>query len=282
MAQEWAPPGASFAFIEYDSVTTDSLIVFYYVSEDSFLLEGRYWRKIEKPFSSIPEFFTLEKNDSVYIRGLDPGDDSVYLWMDFSAAQGDTLVLGAPIRSHFSEESYRVVVDHLDTILVGDPRGWNITTRRFALTPLDGYTFFPKNRYVEVIGSTENLIPFSPQEAPFKSSEFSCYFGDLFSVSVNYYQPTCFSWFNKSADLLDVSTVNFFPNPFHDILVMESLEKLDAPQFVILDALGKRIQSGPIQYPQTELQLADLSPGTYWIQITSGEKTGTWKLVKPR
>ena len=282
--QEWAPLHAVFYFAGYDSLANEPIEDFYMAAKDT-LLDGTPCRAIVKSIFDIndtPVFFTYTRNDSVFIRGLDSDDDTFYLWMDFSAQPGDTLTLGAPVRSWFPAETYRVVVDNIETIVVGEtesPFQFNITTRRFNLQPLDGYTFFPENRYVEVLGSTENLIPYPPESAPFIHTEFYCYHGPAHAVSVTEI-PVCFAFFDKTDDLLATSAAVFSPNPFRDRLTVELAESLDSPRFIVFDATGKAVRSGALQFPQTGLDLSGLPAGAYGFRIASKDGIGYWKLIK--
>ena len=281
--QEWAPLHAAFVFEGYDSLSEIPVQDFYIVGSDT-LMDGTTCRSVFKyyPSNQAPMFFTYAQNDSVFIRGLDKDDDTFYLWMDFSAQPGDTLTLGAPVRSWFPAETYRVVVDNIETIVVGEtesPFQFNITTRRFNLQPLNGYTFFPENRYVEVLGSTENLIPYPPESAPFIHTEFYCYHGPAHAVSVTEI-PVCFAFFDKTDDLLATSAAIFSPNPFRDRLTVELAESLDSPRFIVFDATGKAVRSGALQFPQTELDLSGLPAGAYGFRIASKDRIGYWKLIK--
>ena len=282
--QEWAPLHAVFYFAGYDSLTNEPIEDFYMAAKDT-LLDGTPCRAIVKSIFDIndtPVFFTYTRNDSVFIRGLDSDDDTFYLWMDFSAQPGDTLTLGAPVRSWFPAETYRVVVDNIETIVVGEtesPFQFNITTRRFNLQPLDGYTFFPENRYVEVLGSTENLIPYPPELAPFIHTEFNCYNGSSYAVSITE-DPVCFAFFDKTDDLLATSAAIFSPNPFRDRLTVELAESLDSPRFIVFDATGKAVRSGALRSPQTELDLSGLPAGAYGFRIATKDRIGYWKLIK--
>ena len=73
----------------------------------------------------------------------------------------------------------------------------------------------------------------------------------------------------KSLGGLDIhsSTVEIYPNPFHDVLIIKSGMDLKDQEYFIYNAQGTAIRSGVLNGQLTELDLSGLSPGLYLMGI---------------
>lgn len=71
------------------------------------------------------------------------------------------------------------------------------------------------------------------------------------------------------ADRVNERKVEVWPNPTTDLLFTVSLE--EDRFYEILDAQGRRRQSGTLGAYQEEVSLIDLSPGTYYLRLYDGK-----------
>jgi hypothetical protein len=75
----------------------------------------------------------------------------------------------------------------------------------------------------------------------------------------------------------DVSTFRIYPNPTRDVVFIEfTAERTD--DYVLMDASGRKVQTGTLNGKTTSISLKDLNTGTYMLQI--GADTVPIRLVK--
>lgn len=78
-------------------------------------------------------------------------------------------------------------------------------------------------------------------------------------------------------------SVNIFPNPFHDQLHIEITSNVfESYQFILLDAMGRRVRSELIRDQVNTIQMQDLSGGMYFYQLLdrAGGRIVAGKLIK--
>ena len=73
-----------------------------------------------------------------------------------------------------------------------------------------------------------------------------------------------------STENIFVSTIQLYPNPVRDILIVE-LDEWRKVNWAILNALGQPVQQGQGQGYQLELELSQVSKGLYFLQIDKKE-----------
>ncbi len=80
-------------------------------------------------------------------------------------------------------------------------------------------------------------------------------------------------------DLAFNSDFNIYPNPFNEILIIESfIDK--ASEVFIFNVLGERVYSQSIKKGKTEVNLSEISAGVYFIQNRVGSTITTQKFIK--
>tara|TARA_R110000751_G_scaffold233903_4_gene335037 strand:+ start:52566 stop:53219 length:654 start_codon:yes stop_codon:yes gene_type:complete len=72
--------------------------------------------------------------------------------------------------------------------------------------------------------------------------------------------------------------ISFYPNPVANKLTVASLYKLDS--YKIYNILGKLVAQGAADGNITEIDMASLESGMYFINATSGDMQATFKVVK--
>ena len=79
-------------------------------------------------------------------------------------------------------------------------------------------------------------------------------------------------------------TVNIFPNPAHDIAVLNvNMVKSGMMMIQILDASGKSVITKSANAAKggntQQLDIQNLQPGTYFVKVISGDQVKTTRLV---
>jgi hypothetical protein len=72
--------------------------------------------------------------------------------------------------------------------------------------------------------------------------------------------------------------ISFYPNPVANKLTVASLYKLDS--YKIYNILGKLVAQGAANGNITEIDMANLESGMYFINATSGDLQSTFKITK--
>lgn len=89
-----------------------------------------------------------------------------------------------------------------------------------------------------------------------------------------------FGFYTGAGQVTPVSnSINAYPNPFTDIVSLQ-LDGLSNVPYQVLDVVGKVVRSGILTNDQTPLNLSDLTPGTYLLQLQTTEQPQTIRLVK--
>ncbi len=78
----------------------------------------------------------------------------------------------------------------------------------------------------------------------------------------------------------EVNTIaaNVYPNPVKDLLSIQ-LPEPDKAQYLLRDSAGRNLLNGTFQ-GQTQVDVARLPAGTYWLEVTTAEGQAVRKIVK--
>jgi len=74
-------------------------------------------------------------------------------------------------------------------------------------------------------------------------------------------------------------SLELFPNPFSETLTIKANIDIFENNFNIVNILGVTVKSGVLKNESTEISVADLSPGTYFLKV-GNSKQYTYKLIK--
>ena len=75
-------------------------------------------------------------------------------------------------------------------------------------------------------------------------------------------------------------SINIFPNPFYDLLVLDELDGIDKVK--IYNALGNLVYNKPANAARIEINTSNFKPGVYEIIITGNDDIKKSKLIKMR
>lgn len=241
----------------------------YYIDGDS-IVDDLVYRKLYKrgelyqyPLDDPPnpcnesyefdQFHSLlrQEDKKIYIYG----DNEDTLLYDFDLIVGDTLAMT------FNQWYENIVVTSIDSILVG-----NHYRKIFNLDNVENPLL------IEGIGHEHGFIePFLPI--------FECgNFLNCFSANDTTYYPN----FNESCDFnVDIeertarSTIRFFPNPAHDYLSIQFESNEQIEEVYSYTAIGKqqKMEFQEVEGNLIKVDLSNLKPGLYIIQLLRGKKT---------
>jgi ligand-binding sensor domain-containing protein len=90
--------------------------------------------------------------------------------------------------------------------------------------------------------------------------------------------------FDPEMDVMDRSTFTAsiaYPNPVSDVLHVQTTLSEGLIQWQLVDELGRTVQNGTVgSYAPFELDMAQLSPGTYVLRLLSDSRTEAIKVVR--
>ncbi|MCK0132460.1 T9SS type A sorting domain-containing protein [Flavobacteriaceae bacterium F08102] len=81
-----------------------------------------------------------------------------------------------------------------------------------------------------------------------------------------------------SIDKLVLKGFKYYPNPVNDLLKMSANEAID--EVTVYSVLGKEVRKVRQGELTTEIDLSNLSTGTYFVKAVIGNSTGTFKILK--
>ncbi|MFZ4412204.1 MAG: T9SS type A sorting domain-containing protein [Bacteroidales bacterium] len=75
------------------------------------------------------------------------------------------------------------------------------------------------------------------------------------------------------------NTINVYPNPVHDELILEALGNKEKLNVEIMNAIGKVVYRGKL-IEKTIVETSDFSPGIYLIKLGNAKSFEFKKIVK--
>lgn len=210
---------------------------------------------------STSQSITICSNDSVFIGGAYQNTPGVYTDSLNSVFGCDSTVT----TTLFVNTSPNVVFDAVATVCD--------TAAGFAITggsPAGGYYYGPGVSagyfWASAAGVGTHIISY------------------VYTDSINGCSDTVSSTITVTActginDLVFNSDFNIYPNPFNEILIIESFNT-ETSEVLIFNVLGELMYSQKIQKGKTEIDMSEISSGVYFIQSRAGEKISTQKLIK--
>ena len=81
------------------------------------------------------------------------------------------------------------------------------------------------------------------------------------------------------ADIKEDPSISVFPNPASDQLTIHNTQLLKG-EIILMDISGKEILREEMKDQNSKINISKFAPGTYFVKISSGEKTYVKKFVK--
>ncbi len=92
------------------------------------------------------------------------------------------------------------------------------------------------------------------------------------------YSATTFSCDRLSTAAFESKSIDYYPNPFHDILNLKFEEPVKS--LLITNVLGQQVFSSDYNGRDFQVNLAHLTSGTYFVRADMGDAIRTFKIVK--
>ena len=100
------------------------------------------------------------------------------------------------------------------------------------------------------------------------------------SVTEGVQQPYEISVLSVSESAESIS-LSVYPNPSTDYLYLTSSEEIPSLSYQLFDMNGRLLKSGKINENQTNIDMQNLVPATYFVKVNQGNKTvKTFKIIK--
>ncbi|HLW31505.1 MAG TPA: T9SS type A sorting domain-containing protein, partial [Aequorivita sp.] len=71
---------------------------------------------------------------------------------------------------------------------------------------------------------------------------------------------------------------DFYPNPTHDVLNISAKKNIESVS--LYNLLGQEVMATKVGATSSEINLSNLSAGTYLMEVTLDGETGTYKIMK--
>ena len=210
-----------------------------------------------------------------YIGDLDyPPLKTEFLLYDFSLNVGDSI----------SSDSFRItVVDYpsylkvikIDSVQFGNEyyRTFQFG-RQFSLNPV------PEAIWVEGIGTFNGLLyPIGDKSESGSKSTLICFSKENYNLYHNQFFNDCFG-INSTKNYINSIKLTIHPKPFNDLITVE-YQSSEAAVLEILSAHGKSVFKKEINDSgSTKINLSSLPAGLYLVNLKTGNKTITEKILK--
>ena len=89
----------------------------------------------------------------------------------------------------------------------------------------------------------------------------------------------CFNYSLLNTKQITAEDIELFPNPVSSQLEV-TLKTFKTATLTLINMEGKKLMTLPISRGQNEIDVSNIASGVYFIQIESGNKSGSFKLVK--
>ncbi len=90
-----------------------------------------------------------------------------------------------------------------------------------------------------------------------------------------------YSFIPESIDEASLANWSVYPSPATDVLLVNMQEHVtDANSYMVYDLSGRKVQSGTLRFPLTEINISALQKGSYFIQINSKTTLFTKQFIR--
>jgi len=219
----------------------------------------------------LPCCGAIREDGQKKIYYYDYNDLTEYLLYDFNLSVGDTLPL-----SYINQPNTNIV-SGIDSIDINGQYH-----KRFLIAD----AFYPTlayAAYIEGVGSTLGLLGGQFHETVLPLDVFSkliCFSENGSSTMIDtLIDPAqCDLYSGTAPDLVLKSELHIYPNPCLDKVTIQSASPLE--QIILYNSLGNKIDSWKTSSDLKEIDLINVHPGLYFLQVIAGYKTWTEKVIK--
>lgn len=272
-AQDFAPIGSIWHYTQ-GTVNPDYITYKTLESVSDTTIQGIECRKIVEvgsPSSTVVSYhYMYSENDRVFFYA----DDSFQLLYDFGANKGDTVTLGY-FQTH-EGNPLQMFIDSTSTIMVN-----NQERKIQYITCGDGMAIEFGHHVIEGIGNTSFMFPtfdFS-FDGPLR-----CYQDNNTGLFLNPFYSG-YGWNHQECEEIllgiekteDKQSISIFPNPTQSSITVRNIDRVTA--YKIITISGSVVKQGIIS-ESSELSLAELSKGIYFIEFESDKVLIVRKIVK--
>lgn len=253
----WGQCGNNFSFgIVGDSIIDKTKYVTVFSTNDSIfnLSKARYYCSI--------------RDSSGYWKFIFPDKSKGLTLYNFNSKSGDTLTV-----NNYLGQSVKIKIVSIDSILINNKyrRRWNVSQN----TDVSPYIW---ESWIEGIGSTHGLI-----------------YSSLYIIDAGY-ELNCFHQNNQlyysvngncgcKRDSTLVKKINEFgflvyPNPVNKCLTIESI--VNVCSYKIINSIGNLVKVGNLKYGINKIDISELEPGLFSLNIITGKENLAYKIVKQK
>lgn len=214
-------------------------------------------------YASFPTFIredTIEKK--IYTKPIYSINDSTeYLLYDFSLNVGDTF-LTYYIDPWLTKPGGSFKVVAIDSI--------NLTGTKRKMFTLVGHPFFHPSSsqtayWIEGIGSTGNFL--YSGDTPGGTGELTCFFDNGIQIYKSPKYSDCLYFWSGIEELQNKHTLNDYPNPFEDIITIDS-ENKNKVNIRCVNQVGQTVFSSDfVLLKNYKIDLSFLKEGIYYLQF---------------
>lgn len=243
----------------------------------------KLYRSAGKAFNiDSAEYVGAYINESSYVFFIDKGRHSARLLYNFNAPIG-WISTTLNCNPNGDRCTYYQLVSK-DTIMYKDQikrmrYNFELKIKRDGvLVTNDRYSY----SWIEGLGSTLGILPdpyiysFSPIGYPFIIKDLLCFKQNdtLMYTHPDLYKGNCYMDLVDDVKDLDSSpVVNIYPNPAFEKLFIQSdlTVSKNTSSIVLIDVMGRVVLQKPLDAALVQLDVSNLSPGIYFVQILSKE-----------
>lgn len=120
-------------------------------------------------------------------------------------------------------------------------------------------------------------LPLPNETNQFISGQYGTFAVDITTGGCTRRSPCINLWPNSVSSIRAVDKIKLYPNPSNDFIILELVGNQKEMQYQILDPMGKQIILGNTQGDKTNIDIASLAKGVYFLSV---EQLGVLKFIK--
>lgn len=283
---EWAPIGAKWYFNRPSSESNDYVV---FESTKDSIIQDKNVTVIDVRLNGtnlISQEYLHQSGDSLFY--YNSNYDSFFLLYNFSAKAGDTITVHAstfkPTEAFFSYDDsisyFKYKITAIDSIELS---GHWIKRQKVTALKAGDWGFFNGSSgdyyILKGIGSLTYFFGRSGYIIPeAKISILRCYHESGFEYKNPIWTQDCDIISSIRQKKLINNEIMVYPNPAKEKITLKS--PIQISQMNILDLTGRTILQKTCNDFEPSMDIRELKPGVYFIQVTKGSSVTTLKFIK--